>query len=127
MPIFRYRGVDQGGRSISGLMVATDEPNLEEKLRASGSWLLEAEREKIAILEAKVVNPRLKWLNWYGRAKRRDLIEFCTLMGFQCKAGIPLLQALEVAAQDCENPQFQQILIGLQRHIEGGLLFYQAL
>ena len=127
MPIFRYRGVDNSGRAVSGMMVANDEPTLEKKLRAGGAWLLEAEREKATPAEPQVANPRLKWLNWWGRANRRDLIEFCTLMSFQCKAGIPLLQALEVASQDCENPQFRQILIGLQRHIEGGLLFYQAL
>src|ERR1043166_137576 len=127
MPIFRYRGVDNSGRSITGLMVAADEPNLEEKLRSAGSWLLEAEREKTSPSEAKTASPRLKWLNWWGRAKRRDLIEFCTLMAFQSKSGIPLLQALEVASQDCENPQFQRLLMGLQRHLEAGLLFYQAL
>ena len=79
MPIFRYRGVDNNGRTVSGLMVANDEPTLESKLRAGGAWLLEAEREKPVPAEPQVANPRLKWLNWWGRANRRDLIEFCTL------------------------------------------------
>jgi type IV pilus assembly protein PilC len=129
MPLFRYRGVDNTGRSVSGLMTAHDEPNLEEKLRAAGSWLLEAEPEKPqASAESKAAAaPRLKWLNWWGKAKRRDLIEFCTLMAFQTKAGIPLLQGLEVCSQDCEHPSFRRVLVGLQRHLESGLLFYQAL
>jgi len=64
MPIFRYRGVDNNGRSVSGMMVANDEPTLEKKLRAGGAWLLEAEREKAAPAETQVANPRQKWLNW---------------------------------------------------------------
>ena len=96
MPIFRYRCVDNAGRSVSGLMVAQDEPTLEEKLKTTGFWLLEAKPEKVEAPEAKLVKPRLKWLEWWGRAKRRDLIEFCTLMAFQAKAGVPLLQALDV-------------------------------
>src|SRR5439155_18953472 len=127
MPIFRYRCVDNSGRSISGLMVAHDEPTLEEKLKTTGFWLLEAKPEKADTPEAEITKPRVKWLEWWGRAKRRDLIEFCTLMAFQSKAGVPLLQSLEVASQDCEHPKFKQTLVGLQKHIEGGLLFYQAL
>src|ERR1051326_1157223 len=128
MPLFRYRGVDSKGKSVSGLMVATDEPSLEEKLRAAGSWLLDAAPEKPEQnTDSKMTTRRLKWLEWWGKAKRRDLIEFCTLMAFQSKAGVPLLQALEVAGQDCEHPRFKQIIFGVQKHIEGGLLFYQGL
>ena len=53
MPIFRYRCVDNSGRSISGLMVAHDEPTLEEKLKTTGFWLLEAKPEKADAPEAE--------------------------------------------------------------------------
>src|SRR4029450_5388990 len=39
----------------------------------------------------------------------------------------PLVQALEVASEDCETVAFRGILAGLQHHIESGLLFYEAL
>jgi type II secretory pathway component PulF len=63
----------------------------------------------------------------WGKRRRRVLIEFCTLMAFQSKVGVPLVQALEVASQDCEDDHFRRILAGLQHHIESGLLFNEAL
>jgi type IV pilus assembly protein PilC len=63
----------------------------------------------------------------WGKRRRRALIDFCTLMSFQSKVGIPLVQALEVASQDCEDVQFRRVLAGLRHHIESGLLFYEAL
>jgi type IV pilus assembly protein PilC len=48
-------------------------------------------------------------------------------MTFQIRAGIPLVRALEVAHQDCKNPGFRNVLMDLQRQIESGLQFYEAL
>ena len=126
MPVFNYRGVDGRGRSITGTMIAESESGLEEKLRATGYWLLHAEADRGMIPE-KVGAAGKRWMNKWGQANRRDLIEFCTLMSFETKAGVPLIQALDVAAQDCENPKFKKLIKVLQRDIEGGLLFYQAL
>src|SRR6266516_5452299 len=126
MPVFNYRGVDGRGRSITGTMIAESESGLEEKLRATGYWLLHAEADR-GIISEKVGGAGKRWMNKWGQANRRDLIEFCTLMSFETKAGIPLIQALDVAAQDCENPKFKKLIKVLQRDIEGGLLFYQAL
>jgi type IV pilus assembly protein PilC len=106
-------------------MPANDEANLEEKLRAAGFWPLDVEQEILGRTREKAEETR--WLNWFGRARRRDLIDFCTIMSFQTKVGIPLIQALQVARQDCENERFRNVLQGLQRHIESGLLFHEAL
>ena len=126
MPVFNYRGVDGRGRSITGTMIAESESGLEEKLRATGYWLLHAEADR-GIIPEKVGAAGKRWMNKWGQSKRRDLIEFCTLMSFETKAGVPLIQALDVATQDCENPKFKKLIKVLQRDIEGGLLFYQAL
>jgi type IV pilus assembly protein PilC len=58
---------------------------------------------------------------------RRDLIDFVTLMGFLAEVGIPLVQALEIAANDCENPPFKVTLTDLRRLLEGGLTFSEGL
>jgi type II secretory pathway component PulF len=41
--------------------------------------------------------------------------------------GLPLIQALEVARQDSENPFFSKILSAMQNHIENGSLSYEAM
>ena len=54
-------------------------------------------------------------------------MDFCILMSFQVKVGVPLLQALDVAQQDCDKPALREVLSGVQRQIEAGLLLYEAL
>lgn len=124
MPAFVYQGVDQQGRSVSGRMMAEDEGTLELRLRATGLWLLEAQVEDLE-------SPRSRQLarGWQlgGKASRRDLIEFCTLMGVQLNAGLPMLTALEIAAADCKNPRFQQTLMELRRLIESGEGLHDAM
>ena len=48
-------------------------------------------------------------------------------MTFQCRIGIPLVQCLTLASHDCDNPAFRIVLQGVQRQVESGALFYEAL
>ena len=127
MPVFRYQAIDKRGRSLGGLMPALDEPNLEVRLRGLGLWLTEAALERPEAAGAKPRRTEMRWLRLHGKRQRRELIDFCTLMTFQVRAGIPLAKALEVACQDCKDPTFQKVLTGLQVHLESGLRFHEAL
>src|SRR5207247_2661965 len=126
MPVFRYQAVDAKGRGLEGTMPAQDESNLEEKLKGIGVWRIDATMEAPPSPAAKAAARSGGGTGW-GKVKRRELIEFCTLMSFQTRVGIPLLTALEVAAHDCQEKRFRGILKGLQQHIGAGLLFYEAL
>jgi len=105
-------------------MAAHDESNLEEKLKQAGLWLIDAavHRPAAATAQGQVSRASLR-----GKRRRRTLIEFCTLMSFQIRVGIPLIQSLEVAIQDSDEPRFREVLQGLQRQLESGLLFHEAL
>ncbi len=70
---------------------------------------------------------RPKRFGLWGKRRRRELIDFCTLMSYQCRVGVTLVRALDVARQDCRHPAFRQVLSSLQSDIEGGLLFHEAL
>src|ERR671931_613940 len=115
MAVFQYRGLDKAGRSVSGIMAAEDAINLEEKLRASGFWLLDAKAKEGSQPSSKKGAGSAGAITWGTGVKRRDLIEFCTMMSFQCRAGVPLVQALKVVSEDCDNPRFRKIVQGLGR------------
>jgi len=127
MPLFRYQAIDTTGHNITGTMIAPDEPALESKLKDIGCWLVDASSERQAPAVDKAAKSQRGWLSWWGQFRRREVIDFCTLMAFQTKVGVPLVQALEVAGMECENPRFQEVLLGVRRHLEGGLLFWEAL
>lgn len=123
MQNFTYIGVDRSGRSVAGRMLAADESGLEEKLQAAGLWLVEAKLEKAA---AKA-DTSVRRFGFRRRAPRRELINFCTLMSFQLKVGIPMVTALQVAGEDSENPRFRQILLEIRQHVEAGTQLHEAL
>src|SRR5262245_65077794 len=104
MPVFNYNATDQRGRSFRGSMPAHNEANLEERLRQAGLWLIDAQTQGPVLTADKREDTRPSRLGLSGKRKRRTLIEFCTLMSFQIRVGVPIVQALEVAIQDCEEP-----------------------
>ncbi len=121
MKTFSYVGMDARGRSQSGKMHALDEVSLEESLRANGVWLVEAKAEVTNVAQERSAAAR------YGSVSRRDLINFCTLMGFLTKVGVPLVQAFDIAAQDCDRPAFATVLREVKRSIESGLPLADAM
>src|SRR5262245_2156330 len=128
MPVFRYQAIDDKGKGVSGTMAAQDEAILEDRLKGIGVWLLEANMEAPPVIDPKAAaasrsRPDTGW----GKVPRRELIEFCSLMSFQTRVGIPIMQALEVAGQDCRDRRFRRILQSLQQNIASGDLLYQAL
>ncbi len=128
MPVYRYSATDKRGRTVNGQMPAHDEANLEEKLRIAGLWLIKVVKQEREVASlANKSGADIGRLKMSASHKRRELIEFCTTMSFQCQAGITLMQALAVAAQDCESVAFRGVLGGLYSHIESGLLFCEAL
>lgn len=119
MPTYYYRCVDRQGRYVTGVMDAPDETALEEKLQSIGYYLIQSRVE----VEREVVVARMAvW-----RIKRRTLIEFFTQMNIQLKAGVPLIQSLEVTIEETDSIRFKLILEAIYRDVQAGSLFYEAL
>ena len=127
MAVYRYHAIDKRGRSMTGVMPAIDESSLERRLKTIGLWLTEAALEKAGAAVDTIPKADVRWLRLHGKKLRRELIDFCTLMTFQIRVGVPLAKALEVANQDCKNQRFQKVLTGLQGLLESGLQFHEAL
>lgn len=107
-------------------MPAEDELSLDTKLKDAGLWLTDA---NITWPKAAATDPDapVRRFKLRGSRGRRELIDFCTLMTFQIRAGITVVKALEVACTDCKNHGFQDVLVDMQRQIEGGLRFHEAM
>jgi len=119
MPTYYYRCVDRQGKYVTGIMEAHDESALEEKLQSIGYYLIQCRLE----VEREAATARMAL--W--RVKRRALIDFFTQMSVQLKAGVPLIQSIEVAIEETDNLRFRLILEAIHRDVQAGSLFYEAL
>lgn len=124
MRSYQYSGVDGGGKRITGTMMARDESNLEERLLQMGIWLLESAP---LATQSATSEGRPEKISLSTSRRRRELINFCTLMNFLVKVGVPLVQALEIAAQDCSHPRLKAVLVDIKKQIESGSQLHEAL
>jgi type IV pilus assembly protein PilC len=134
MPEFCYQAIDKQGRHLSGSMPAMDESDLHKKLKALGLWLAESELKRNAQnadantdTGAAPKKARLAVPGFGKKVKRRELVDFCTLLTFQIRAGVPLVQALQATAEDCTDKDFRVVINKLQQHIESGMELHEAL
>ncbi len=118
MGTFRYSAVDRAGRNCSGLLVASNERELESMLRGRGIWLLKSEEDRTPSVRNSWKPPRLG---------RRQLVQFCTLMEFQCRVGIPMVQALDAIAQDGESRRINELVVKLRQGVERGEALSEAM
>ena len=108
MQIYHYEAVNEAGNPKSGMMSAKDETRLEKKLIESGWWLISARVKAGVSKSSHAANERGGMM---GHASRRSLIDFFTIMSFQSRVGVPLLQSLEVASQECEDEKFKKVIL----------------
>jgi type IV pilus assembly protein PilC len=124
MPTYYYRGVDKSGERVAGHLFADDEANLDRRLRTIGVWVTEASTQSDASTKPA---GRRAWFGVSASGRRQALIDFCTMMYFQTKAGVPLVQALESLVNYYEEPRFRAVIAGVQKRIEGGSQFHEGL
>jgi type IV pilus assembly protein PilC len=127
MPFYRYQAVDESGRVRRGVMAAADELSLERALKAAQLWPTEVQETRAPVTTA---HPRSRPGGGpvlSAKRRRRALIEFCTMMAYQTKVGVPMVQAIESIGRHCDDPVFREVVRGVQGEIEAGLQLNEAL
>ena len=127
MPEYRYQAIDKRGRNRHGSMPAQDETDLQQKLKVLGLWLTEAVMRQPALSATTAPKSKVSSMRLRGKRQRRELIDFCTVLTVQVREGVPLVQALQATAEDCKVPEFRVVILSLQKHIESGMEFHDAL
>lgn len=127
MPFYRYKAVDAAGQVRRGTMSAADELSLERALKAAELWLTEAQVAPATITPAILQNRSGGGPKIPSGRKRRALLEFCTMMSYQTKVGVPMVQAISAIASQCDDPAFREVVWGVKRELESGHQLYEAM
>ena len=116
MPAFRYFAVDHTGSHVRGHMDATNENDLEQRLRRMGLDLVTSRQKSSTPI-----------FSFGKRVSRQDLINFCFHLEQIAHSGIPLLDGLADLALSTDNKRFREIISAVHEDMEGGKLLSEAL
>ena len=116
MEKFRYSGVDASGRRVSGTEEAPTSGAAHLALLERGIQSVDVSPKK-SILQFEITRKKVP---------RKDLMHFSRQLGVFVKAGIPIMEALEVISEETTNKLFKSALGDMIERLQSGDTFASA-
>jgi type IV pilus assembly protein PilC len=120
MPTFVFKGRNRVGEVIVGERIADSREGLRQLLRREQVMLTSVKEKGREIAVPKPRGGRKK-------VKAKDLSIFTRQFSVMIDAGLPLVQCLEVLAQQQENKFFAQVLTQVRQDVEEGATLATAM
>jgi len=114
MPLFEYNVRDANGKSINAKQEASDVNTLISELRQKGYVILNVKEAKAQAGQSAQKKGRAR------RIKIDDLVIFSRQMATMVEAGIPLVQTLDILADQTENATFRVAIKKIKEDVESG-------
>jgi len=119
MPVFIWEGTTRKDEVKKGEMEAVDELAVRGLLRRQGFKSIEIRKKSKDLAEY------LPFL--VGRVKEKNIVVFCRVFSTMINAGLPLIQCLDLLAQQEDNKYFAKVIRDIKEDIEGGTSLTDAL
>jgi type IV pilus assembly protein PilC len=119
MPVFTWEGRTRQGTTKKGVIEAVSEAAVMAQLRGQMIVPVKVKPKAKDLLEGFDL---LK-----GKVTIRDLVIFTRQFATMIDAGLPLVQCLEIQAQQQDNKRFKEILSAVKNDVEQGSTFADAL
>ncbi len=119
MPAYVWEGTTRAGALKKGELEAVDPAAVRTLLRRQGFKSITVKAKPKDLLEYL---PFLK-----QKVKEKEVVVFCRIFATMINAGLPLMQCLDLLAQQEANKTFQKIIRAIKEDIEGGMTLTDAL
>ncbi|MDQ5986446.1 MAG: Type II secretion system protein F [Syntrophus sp. SKADARSKE-3] len=119
MPIFLWEATNRKGEVKKGELEGTDETTVRGTLRRQGYRSINVKVKPKDIMEYL---PFLK-----QGVKEKDVVIFARIFSTMINAGLPLIQCLDLLAQQEQNKTFKAIIMSCKEDIESGNTLSDAL
>lgn len=118
MNSYKYSAKDKKGQTISGTIQAASEAEVADILHKKEMVVFSVEFAKISIASLRLKDKKIKL---------DDLVVFSRQLATMIDAGIPLVNALGILAEQIENEGLRGIVGNVRQDIEAGMSFCDAL
>jgi type IV pilus assembly protein PilC len=115
---FRCRLGTPGGEIIEGVYVADSESRLRTELEEKGLYVLSLQRRGFPVLAGGGGRRR--------RISRQEFLVFNQELATLLKAGMPLVQSLDILRQRVANATFKAVLDGIYQRVKAGAALSEA-
>ncbi len=119
MAVFIWEATTRKGEVKKGELDVTDENTLRGMLRRQGFKSITVKKKP------KELSEYLPFLA--GGVKEKEIVVFSRIFSTMINAGLPLIQCLELLAQQEQNKAFKKIITTIKEDIEGGSTLCDAL
>ncbi len=117
MGTFSYTAKDKSGKTVIGVLDAPNEVDVAEILH----------KQSLIVLSVEVAKKQTGKPKKDASVKLDDIVIFSRQLATMIDSGIPLVQALAILAEQIEAPGLKRVVSIVQRDIEGGTSFCDAL
>jgi type II secretory pathway component PulF len=130
---FSYRAVDRAGAHVGGVVEAADRRSAVAVLAGRGHFVTElletgAVRPAAAHADSAPAGGRLRLPPWGdGRVSSKDVLAITTQLSTAIRAGLPLLNCLELIRKQQRRPGMKRMFERLTKSVSGGKSLSEAL
>ncbi len=117
MPTYIWEGKTKAGELRSGTYTAASEDVVAERLRQQGLTITKVKRKPVEINLPKLGSG----------VKLRDKVVFTRTFSTMIDAGLPIVQSLDMLANQSENYHFRRVLAGVKGEVESGKSLSEAM
>ena len=118
MPVFEYKGLNQGGRNVRGTIDAENNRAARQRLKRDGIFVVDLKDKTKTAAKSKRASTSSKKVNV------TDLAMMTRQLATLLKANIPLVEALAAVADQVENSTLKVAISDIKNMVnEGGSLY----
>ncbi len=118
MPDFSYVAIDKDGNTVKGSVQAADEVAIRSKLKIDGLTLVQAKKQGMLSKDITFGS---------GKVKTRDMSVFCRQFSSVLAAGVTVVEALRMLAEQTENKTLKNALIKTRDNVRQGDTLAEAM
>ncbi|MCP4634177.1 MAG: type II secretion system F family protein [candidate division Zixibacteria bacterium] len=117
MPLFEYKGKTMAGSPIQGTLNAKNRQELERILR----------KRRILATDVSKKPSQINISFGQKKVKKIDVSRFTRQFSTMISAGLPMVQCLEILAQQSENPAMRKVINEIKEGVQGGATLSEAM
>lgn len=121
MAVFEYKGFDNAGKEVAGIVDSDSPKGARTKLRRQGVFTTDVWAQKAGkATRGKGINIEIDFSKYFQRIKPADIATMTSQLATLVSAGIPMVEALSALIDQVENPALKLVLVEVREDVNQG-------